>query len=181
MSNFNPCFQKLMEVEGGFVNNTLDRGGATKFGITIPTLSGYMNKTATVDDIARLTELDASRIYSALYWDAIHLDDITDWRVAYCLFDQVVNRGQIPAVRNMQKALNKNLSNADLKEDGVFGPKTAMIINAQIPEFVGSWYLEMCQLDYVRIVEFNQSQLVFLRGWLDRTHKMQRLFWDKEK
>lgn len=177
------AFSKLLEVEGGFVNDSLDRGGATKYGITIGTLSTYMKdgpRKPTIDDVRALTLNDAERIYRVLFWYPLDLDLIKDERIAYCLFDQAVNRGALKAVQTMQKALNKNLSITDLKEDGVLGPRTVSIINDQIPELLGMWFVEECQMSYARICEYNQTQLRFLRGWLDRSHKLQRLFWDKK-
>lgn len=176
------AFAHLIEVEGGFVNDAVDRGGATKYGITIPTLAQYMTgKTPTIDDIKALTLKDAERIYFVLFWEPMNLDSIRDDRLAFLIFDQAVNRGQVSAVRLLQKALNKNLDLTDLKEDGVIGPRTISILNDQIPELVGLWYLEECQLSYARICEYNQTQLRFLRGWLSRTHKLQRMFWDKKE
>jgi len=181
MDHFPEAFRLLLEVEGGFVNDPVDRGGATKYGITIATLSGYIKeRQATIDDVKALTLVDAERIYRVLFWEPLGLDDVTDERLAYALFDQAVNRGQVQTVRMLQKALNKNLQISDLKEDGVMGPRTLSILNDQIPELLGMWFLEECQVSYARVCEYNQTQVRFLKGWLSRTHKLQRLFWDKK-
>lgn len=179
---FPAAFSKLLEIEKGFVNDPLDRGGPTKYGITMQTLSEYMGpgKMASIDDVKGLTLNDAERIYRVLFWEPAQCDQIRDDRVAYALFDQAVNRGVGTAVKLMQSALNENLANADLAEDGVIGPKTIALINAQEPNMIGMWFCEACQIRYAKICELNQTQLRFLRGWLARSHKLQRLFWDQK-
>lgn len=181
MDNFPKAFKTLLGIEGGFVNHPKDRGGATNWGITIQTLSSYMGegKIATIDDVRNLNQEDAERIYRILYWEPAGCDQIQDWRLAYILFDQCVNRGVRTGVRMLQQALNKNIKVTDLLEDGIMGPTTVSIINDQTPEFLGMWFCEVCTEGYARIVEYNQSQVVFLRGWLSRVNKMQRMFWDK--
>ena len=42
----------IIEREGGFVDNPSDKGGATKYGVTLNTLSEYMGKECTVDDLS---------------------------------------------------------------------------------------------------------------------------------
>lgn len=177
MSHFDAAFAAVKKIEGGYVNHARDRGGATNHGITLATLSSYMGKPATEDDIKSLTELDAKRIYFVLYWEKPKFDLIQDERLACVLFDQAVNRGPSVAIRNMQKMLNKIFPQADLVEDGILGARSAQLMNGTNVRALALNYLEQCQLDYVRIVEHNPSQISFLRGWLSRIHLLQRMFW----
>ncbi len=179
MTNFEWAMNQILSVEGGFSNDPLDRGGITNFGITQSLMSSYLGRTATIEDMKALTPEKAAEIYCRFFWDPMLLDQVKDPRIAYILFDQAVNRGVRVAVKNMQETLNKNLKTPDILEDGMMGPRTITILNDQDPTELGLWYIERCQAAYARVVEYNQSQSRFLRGWLARTHKLQRLFWDK--
>ena len=41
----------IIEREGGFVDHPSDRGKATRFGITLATLSDYRKSSCTVEDV----------------------------------------------------------------------------------------------------------------------------------
>lgn len=179
MEKFDWCFKKLLEIEGGFSNHPDDNGGATNWGITSNTLSEYMGRQASEEDVKQLTDVDASRIYFVFFWEPLKLDEVQDLRLAYALFDQAVNRGPRIAVKNLQDCLNDDRRFSDLTEDGIIGPNTIIAINSQNPDVLGLRYCERIQDSYARIVNSHPEQSVFLRGWIARTHKLQRMFWIK--
>jgi len=83
-SNFERAFSFVVGEEGGYVNNSIDPGGETKFGIS---------KRAYPDlDIAALTLEAARAIYLKDYWNALGLDE-RPYGAALCLFDCGVNQG----------------------------------------------------------------------------------------
>ncbi|MBP7991213.1 MAG: glycoside hydrolase family 108 protein [Rhodocyclaceae bacterium] len=108
MMTFEKAFAKLIDHEGGYVNNPRDPGGETKFGISkraYPTLN-----------IADLTLDDAKAIYKRDYWgraqcDRLHPD------VAFQVFDGAVNSGMGNSIRWLQEA-------AGVAVDGIVGPLT---------------------------------------------------------
>jgi lysozyme family protein len=58
----------LIEREGSvFSNHPADIGGPTKFGVTIRTLSSFLKRPATVEDVAALTEDTARQVYALLF------------------------------------------------------------------------------------------------------------------
>lgn len=57
----------IIRREGGYVDDPADLGGATKYGITQATLSGYLGKPASKYDVKNLTEELAREIYRANY------------------------------------------------------------------------------------------------------------------
>jgi lysozyme family protein len=117
-------FERLIQSEGGYVNDPKDRGGETKFGIS---------KRAFPElDIKNLTKEAASDIYSERYWMPVFKilglrEDLLP--TAYVLFDFAVNSGVGAATKGLQRALG-------VTPDGEAGAKTRAalemaIINSQ--------------------------------------------------
>lgn len=177
---FNFALHKVLEAEGGFVDHKADRGGVTNYGITKATYTHFLGRAATDDDMKDMTVERAKEVYYALYWNPLNLEQVRDWRLACILFDQAVNRGPRVAVKKLQETLNKKIKGSDVTEDGILGPRTIHLINRTDPRELALWYVCTAQLDYARIVEFNQSQIVFLRGWLRRTHLLLELIFKPE-
>lgn len=108
---FDTCFEKLINHEGGYVSDSRDPGGETKFGIS---------KRAYPDlDIAALTVEQAKTIYKRDYWDRARCDELPP-AVAFQVFDTAVNSGIGQAIRFLQRAVG-------VADDGVAG---ALTINA---------------------------------------------------
>jgi lysozyme family protein len=57
----------ILKAEGGFVDDASDRGGATNYGITQATLSLWIGRDATVDDVRNLSVDTARAIYREKY------------------------------------------------------------------------------------------------------------------
>ncbi len=57
----------IIRREGGFVDDPTDLGGATKYGITQKTLSDFLGRPATKDEVRDLTEATARDIYRKNY------------------------------------------------------------------------------------------------------------------
>lgn len=181
MDQFFDAFNKLLSHEGGFVDHKDDRGGATKYGITIGTLSTYMGRKATLDDIKALTLKDTERIYWALYWEPLGCPEIHDFTLAYLLFDQGVNRGVGKVIRQVQKCINLIQSSCQISEDGIMGPATIEAINAQDPKILAESFLQVSRESYRKIVEQNPSQQVFIAGWMNRIDKLSDMINKKQE
>lgn len=147
---------KIIEAEGGFVNDEYDSGGETKFGIS---------KNAYPDiDIASLTLDDARSIYKKDYYDELNADEIKDEQLRLQVVDFGVNAGVYGSAKLLQRIVGA-------KEDGQIGKKTLLS-------------LEMCDKDvnyefikgrieyYCKIVERNNTQGRFIKGWTRRAFKM---------
>lgn len=171
MSNFDSAFEHILEVEGGYSNHPDDRGNETNMGVTIGQLSKWRGKKVSADDVKNLTEDEAKLIYKAYYWDKWQLDKVVSDKVALVLFDQCVNWGiGKSTVKRVQSALVNCGKKVDV--DGVIGPQTIKAINSiDESEFIYR-YVCLIQEGYVGIVKRNPSQMVFLLGWLRRTHKL---------
>lgn len=162
--SFETAVEAVLKTEGGYVDDPVDMGGATNFGITLRTLQDYRGKPVTKEDVQNLTVLEAKKIYKEMYWDRLFLDQVRDPNVAYFLFDQAVNRGPRKAIETIQKVVR-------VTADGIMGPLTLKSINAYNPRELLVNAVKNSQLAYVDIVLNNPQQLKFLKGWITRTHK----------
>ena len=147
-TTFATAVAAVLKREGGYSNDPRDPGGETNYGIS---------KRAYPDlDIRTLTTEQAIAIYRRDYWDAVRGDEMPR-PVAWCLFDQAVNRGVVAAIKALQRALGA-------KPDGVLGPATmAVIKQADTYELVEHLQAEAV-LAYAALPTF----ATYGRGWVRR-------------
>jgi lysozyme family protein len=172
---FDIAFRHVLEVEGGYVNDVVDRGGATRYGVTekVARAHGY---TGNMEDLP----LDLARdIYKAQYWDTLRLDEVAllSYPVAAEMFDTGVNCGVGVAGKFLQRALNAlnhaGSSFGDLVVDGLIGPvsvaslRVYMGLRGKDGERVLLRALNGLQLvRYLEIAERDQAQERFVFGWI---------------
>lgn len=132
MDAFDIAFAAVVGIEGGYVDDPSDSGGATMYGITqrVAIAHGY------VGDMRTMPIGVAQAIYRAQYWNLLHLDDVAQASkpVALELFDTAVNCGVATAGRYLQRALNALNRNGadypDVEADGVLGPMTVSALRS---------------------------------------------------
>lgn len=129
-NQFDERIKQVIKTEGGFVNNPNDPGKATNKGIAWGTWKAHakkiLNIDPTLDNLKKLTSVDAKKIYKATYWDKIHADEIIDGDLKYAIFDFYVNAPR-SSIRTLQKTLNEVGENVTV--DGKIGSKTIEAIN----------------------------------------------------
>ena len=102
------AINRVLEREGGFVDDPADRGGRTNFGIS---------QRAYPDlDIANLTRDEAARIYKRDYWDFIGADDLPE-NIREIAFDTAVNQGPGFARRALIRSEGDPQRYLDLREE----------------------------------------------------------------
>lgn len=158
------AFDLLMKHEGGFVHDPKDHGGATNMGITIATLSAYLGRAASVQEVRDLTREMAKAIYSQFYWNPLNLDQIENPRLQTAIFDQGVLNGTRTAAERIQSVVG-------VKVDGEIGPITLAAINSFDVSILTRFVCNM-QLRYVSICLNDDTQMRFLEGWMRRTHDL---------
>jgi uncharacterized protein (TIGR02594 family) len=177
LTPFNAAMSHILNVEGrNFTNHPADKGGPTKYGITLNTLKAWRGTNVTAKDVESLTQDEATQVYKVRYWDKMNLGFLTSQKVAMVLMDQGVNRGTGTAIRMAQVMMNSQ-SRAGLQVDDKLGPKTANAIEKLNEEFFCREFIQAAQHSYVDIVKRNTSQMVFLSGWMNRTHILQDMVW----
>ncbi len=168
------CLRHIFKIEGEYIDHPMDRGGPTKFGITLKTFADYSGlPSLPVSAIQNLTAEHAARIYEFKYWNTMRLDRVRSQKLALILFDQGVNGGPRTAIKMLQEVLNESFGEK-LKVDGDLGNKTDAAV-AKVADSVRLCrkLIQKAQVRYVNLAIADPSQMVFLKGWLNRTFTLQ--------
>jgi lysozyme family protein len=159
-NKFERAVNKVLEFEGGYVNDPSDRGGETKFGIS--------KRSYPKLDIKNLTIDGAKMLYYRDFWEPQLYEQIDSYMVAEKVFDLAVNVGANKAHVILQRAL-RAVGNP-VKEDGVFGKITLSAINASDEAALLSAIRSEASGYYRTIVAKNPNQSKFINGWLKRAY-----------
>ncbi len=158
-SEFREAFDRLMNLEGGFV---LHRNPTEK----ADTYAGIYRKAhPTWDgwDYLDRGEEPPRTLVEKFYYDNFYrpLLGINSLSIRFAIFEFAVNAGLSTAIKLAQKVCR-------VKEDGIIGPKTLSALNALTPnDFIRDYAL--LKIDYYRqLVNNNRKKSVFLLGWLNR-------------
>lgn len=104
--NFDAAIERVLGLEGGYVNRADDPGGETQWGIS--------KRSYPKVDIKKLTRDGAKAIYLTDFWRKVNAEKLADG-VAYQALDFAVHSGPQIAVRYLQRALG-------VADDGHWGP-----------------------------------------------------------
>lgn len=174
--HINKLLDGIIAREGRTYENVKhDRGGPTKFGITLGRLRTERGKHMTWEDVRDLSEDEARQIYYDAYFRRPGLDKLPAQIMPFAL-DFYVTSGTW-AIKCLQNVLSD--VGFELTADGVIGPMTAEAAEAA-QEAMGDDLLRAYIVErshfFGRIVANDASQGKFLRGWLSQRA---RLFWNK--
>lgn len=125
--NFSACHAITAKWEGGWSDHAADPGGATKYGITIHTLSKWRGRSVSKEEVRNLTRPEAERIYKAWFWDEVKGDELPSG-LDLVTYDAGVNSGPARGAKWTQGALG-------VAADGRIGPatlKAARTANARL-------------------------------------------------
>ena len=154
MANFDMAIDKILQHEGGYVNDPADPGGETNFGISKRNFPDVDIKNLTVDR--------AKEIYRANYWNRVGGDHIGDDELALNIFDFAVNAGTGTSARIIQEIVGAGV-------DGVIGNNTISAINRFDARMAVKEFQKRRVLHYVDLVKKNNNLLRFLSGWINRS------------
>jgi lysozyme family protein len=193
------AYRKLAIFEGGFVNDPADRGGATKYGVSLRFLVGEgkidldadgiadfdldMDGDIDVADIRALKPIDAMYLFQRCFWNRLGCDDLPR-PLGEALFDQAVNGGMTAARKLLQRAINATypacMLAKPLKVDGVVGIATRSLLDMVLAQpgcgmpLLIQEFREAAAARYLGIVGADPSQRRFLDGWLRRARELGR-------
>jgi len=155
---FGRCAQIVLQAEGSgtYTNDPRDRGGPTKFGVTLKALSAYRGAPCVAGDVQALTEDEALALYRRDYWHPIAGDQLPAG-VNLVAFDCAVNQGPGHAARWLQAA-------AGVPADGQVGPLTIAAVEAADPIAL----IELFRDERLRAYEQDAGWATYGHGWTNR-------------
>jgi lysozyme family protein len=112
MKYIDSCLNLIIDnFEGGYVNDSSDPGGETKYGIS--------KRSYPSEDIRNLTKARAVQIFKEDYAEQIHFEQFVEInpRLALYILDCAIHSGPARAIMIMQRSGNTDV-------DGKIGPKT---------------------------------------------------------
>ena len=183
INNFEKAIQTILKHEGGYVDNKMDPGGATNFGISLRFLKDFVTKKpeefsrfdvnhdGNIDyvDIKNLPQGEAINLYKQAFWDKNNYDKITDFSIAEKIFDLAVNMGGAQANKLLQRAI-RAVTGIKLVEDGILGTKSFAQINSADPNSLLAALKSEAAGFYRTLVRVDPNLQGFLDGWLNRSY-----------
>lgn len=180
MISFDEAVEYVLRNEGGLVDDPTDRGGVTKYGISLRFLKSLglsydFNQDGIINEkeIIKLTLEQAKSIYKHEFWDD-KFEQINEQRIVNYLFDMHINMGREQSVKIVQRALWAcGLSRTAIKDDGILGFNTIKAINDTIRTFdalLPAMRSERASVFRI-IVCKKPEQQKFLNGWLNRAYE----------
>jgi lysozyme family protein len=159
--------EAIIDREGGFVDHPADRGGPTKYGVTIPTLATYRaDQTVGAEEIRALLREEAAEIYRWRYVYGPGFDAITDPALFESVVDAGVHSGATRAARWLQEALG-------VTADGQVGPITRENLDhahrdRDTLRRVRARFLAARLRFLGRLITDDKTQAAFAAGWMAR-------------
>jgi lysozyme family protein len=164
-STFERALDHVLKEEGGYVNDPVDRGGATNFGVTQRVYDGYRQRTGLpVRSVREIDMAEVRAIYDRQYWREAKCHEMP-WPAALAHMDAAVNMGVVQANRLLQRALG-------VRDDGVLGVISMNALAEQSiadPQGLATRLAAVRLRFYVNLVGQRPEQIKFLRGWVLRT------------
>jgi lysozyme family protein len=174
----------VLEHEGGFVDDPVDAGGATNWGISLRWLKSLGLDDGDVDgdgdidwhDVRRMTRAQATELYFRKWWQPGPYERL-DRPVGAKLFDLAINMGSKPAFRLLQRALRAH--GQSVIDDGIIGPRT--LTAAQLaagkhgPESLSSTLGSEAAGFYRELIALKPVREKYRAGWLARAYHQPEL------
>lgn len=165
MADINELVPLIFKWEGNWSEHKNDKGGATNMGITLSTwkTQGYDKDgdgDIDINDLKLITKQDVIELLRKGYWNRWRADTINNQSIANLLVDWVWNSGS-HGIKIPQRVLGVTV-------DGVVGSKTIAKINSSNQEQLFNKLKQARRAFFIQITRNDKSQLVFLKGWLNR-------------
>lgn len=172
---------KTLAYEGGFVNDPVDPGGATHYGISLRWLHTQnidfdLDGDGDVDviDVRAMTVEQAVALYLRHWWEPFRCGELPDL-VGAKYFDMIVNMGPHAGGCILQRAANVRLFRRrqdTLTIDGIVGSVTLEAVNTLCQGEAELTLLNDvrrgCEQFYCDLIHKNSEFAKYKKGWLRR-------------
>jgi len=173
---FKEAIKVVLKHEGGFVDDPVDPGGATNFGVSLRWLKtqdlsiGDIDGDGDIDsmDIANMTREQAVKIYKNRWWIPFAFSDIPKKYIAIKVFDTAVNMGSTRAIKILQRSLT--MAGYPTKVDGIIGNRTLHNIEEANENHVLGSYKALQWCFYKELIKRKPSMAKFENGWTRRAY-----------
>ena len=169
--SFDDSLTFVLRAEGGYVDDPVDPGGATHYGITQRTYDEW--RTRKGYDPRRVRAIEGGevrQIYHEQYWKPARCAAL-DAPMDLILFDSAVNHGVGRAVKLLQAVVG-------VPEDGHFGPRTMAACDDYEANHgttqLAHAFLARREQFYADIIDHTPSQKVFEKGWANRMKALRK-------
>ena len=175
MNQLDGIINKVIGIEGGYVDDARDSGGATRWGIT----EAVAREHGYVGEMRDLPVEQARLIYRQSYANPMLVPDMLRLalvRTAHEAFEGAVNLGVRRAAKNLQRVLNVlNRGGGlygDLAVDGRPGPNTRRAMGAltaadrHADRFLSGGMNVLQGAFYIELCERREKDEKFFRGWI---------------
>jgi lysozyme family protein len=151
--------------EGGYTNHPLDPGGATNYGIIQVRYDQYRRDNGlSKHPVKNITVAEYTEIYDKYYWDPVRAQYV-EGTLGLTLFDTAVNLGVGGCISRLQASLKVPVT----------GSWTQAISDKIHSSDQYEVALNICRLRIAKRydrVKKKPSQVVFLKGWLNRDNSL---------
>ena len=160
---------KVLQHEGGFVDDPKDRGGATNFGITAATLGAWrkLGRSCTAAEVKAMPRSEAIAIYKQRYIADPGFGAVADGNLRMIVVDSAVLFGPGRAAKWLQGALG-------VKADGAIGPGTQAALAKAVPAEIGRKIIAEREAFCQGLCDRDPSQNRFLKGWTNRSEDLRQ-------
>ncbi len=165
LDSFDLALLRILDAEGGYINDPNDPGGETKYGIS--------KRQYPELDIKNLTRNKAANIYYHRYFLPTSANYLPG-PIALIVFDMAVNSGVKAAIIELQRALK-------VPADGIIGPVTRKQADLAKLDLVIPRFLSLRAKFYTDIVITNRKMIRYQRGWLHRLFRLQAFIYDHKE
>lgn len=165
---------RLLLREGStYTDHPADKGGPTRHGITLDTLSDYRGLPCSAGDVQALTAAGAC----AIYWQkwvchpSLRLDLLAEGNpplLVEVALDTSVLFGRRRAALWLQEAINQRRPSS-VAVDGVLGPATRTALQLVDPSAIARLIVAYRIKRHAQRVVEDRTQLAFLKGWIARS------------
>ena len=173
MQSVDDIFNRIISSEGGFVDNPADKGGPTKYGVTLPILTAWRlfrgHGAPTAEDIKALSVDEAKECLEKYFYTDTKIDQLP-LPIQPVVVDAAIMSGPNKAIRWLQEVAS--LAGRNIPLDGKIGDATIQAANIALKAngaaAIISDYIRKRESFYRVIVAHDTSQSIFLNGWINR-------------